>query len=185
MISNSQLNQDKLVLRYLKNKQNGFFVDIGCERPITINNTFLLESEYGWDGISIDIEDKIENNGGTWAELRKTTHIVKDALLIDYKELFTSKGVPKIIDYLSMDLEPPTLTFACLKKIPFEDYTFNFISYETDEYRQGGEKIRDDSREYLQSFGYRLLGNIGKQDDFYIHETLSYLINEIDFSEKF
>ena len=51
----SQIGQDKLVLKYLKNKKNGTFVDIGCGFPKHINNTYLLESEFNWYGISVDL----------------------------------------------------------------------------------------------------------------------------------
>jgi len=119
MKSYSQNNQDNLVLEYLNNKTQGFFLDIGCCYPKTINNTYLLEKEFGWDGISIDIHDFIEPNGETWDNLRKSKRIIKDALQIDYLELLKENNAPKTINFLSMDLEPPDLTLECLSKIPY------------------------------------------------------------------
>ena len=137
----SELAQDALVQIYLKNKMNGFFIDIGCNFPADINNTFMLEKSFGWDGISIDIED-LNNLLGyhgryknmTWKELRKTRHLIMDALKINYLELFKDHSVPDIVDYLTIDLEPPDTTLECLFMIPFREYRFNCISFETDDY---------------------------------------------------
>jgi len=168
-MNTSQIGQDRFVLEQLKSKRNGVFIDIGCGFPRYISNTFLLESEYGWTGIGVDIEKMSEESTGeTWEEIRpKTKLVIEDALSIDYGDLFKTSKLPNIIDYLSIDLEPPELTLECLFKIPFYDYKFRVITFETDEYRDG-EKRRDVSREYLASFGYSLIGNVNRQDDFYI-----------------
>jgi FkbM family methyltransferase len=47
----SQLGQDVWVLERTKFERPGFFVDIGATDGILFNNTFLLESEFGWRGI--------------------------------------------------------------------------------------------------------------------------------------
>lgn len=182
MKSYSQNNQDNLVLEYLNNKTQGFFLDIGCCYPKTINNTYLLEKEFGWDGISIDIHDFIEPNGETWDNLRKSKRIIKDALQIDYLELLKENNAPKTINFLSMDLEPPDLTLECLSKIPFDEYTFNVILFEIDDEREPNfEHRKKESRQRLQSKGYVLLGNIGGQDDFYVHQSLKEINHEINF----
>jgi len=182
MKSYSQNNQDNLVLEYLNNKTQGFFLDIGCCYPKTINNTYLLEKEFGWDGISIDIHDFIEPNGETWDNLRKSKRIIKDALQIDYLELLKENNAPKTINFLSMDLEPPDLTLECLSKIPFDEYTFNAILFEIDDEREPNfEHRKKESRKRLQSKGYVLLGNIGGQDDFYVHQSLKEINHDIDF----
>lgn len=50
----SQWGQDRWVLEVTNGKRNGFFLDIGAGHAIKDNNTWLLESEYGWDGICVD-----------------------------------------------------------------------------------------------------------------------------------
>ena len=38
---NGQAEQDKFVLNMLKNKKNGFFLEIGSHDPVQINNTYI------------------------------------------------------------------------------------------------------------------------------------------------
>jgi hypothetical protein len=168
-MNTSQIGQDNFVLQKLNNKKNGVFVDIGCGCPKFISNTYSLETLHNWTGIGVDIDELVEpDTKETWSQLRPNTKlIVHDALKLDYEEIFKNNKLPKVIDYLSLDLEPPELTLECLFKIPFYDYKFRVITFETDEYR-AGEKRRDISREYLASFGYALVGNVNRQDDFYI-----------------
>jgi len=52
----SQARQDEFVTQVLKNKRNGFFIDIGCSDPVNINNSFHLETDLDWNGICIDIQ---------------------------------------------------------------------------------------------------------------------------------
>ena len=80
--------------------------------------------------------------------------------------------MPTTIDYLSIDLEPPDLTLECLLKIPFTSYKFNVISFETDEYREGGENRVKISRDFLLKNDYVLLGCINRQDDIYVHRNI-------------
>jgi len=49
--SKSQLFQDLLVLFLTKEKRDGFFVEFGATDGIGLSNTYLLEAEYGWNGI--------------------------------------------------------------------------------------------------------------------------------------
>ncbi len=49
--SKSQIFQDLFVLYCLENKTGGFFVDFGATNGVSLSNTFLLEKDYGWDGI--------------------------------------------------------------------------------------------------------------------------------------
>ena len=52
--SGSQLGQDLWVAKRSGGKRDGYFVDIGATDGIHINNTYLLESSYGWKGICIE-----------------------------------------------------------------------------------------------------------------------------------
>jgi FkbM family methyltransferase len=49
--SKSQFRQDLFVLSELNYKKNGFFIEFGATNGVDISNTYLLETEYGWNGI--------------------------------------------------------------------------------------------------------------------------------------
>ena len=168
----AQIGQDKIVLDILGPKYNGTFVDIGCSEPINISNTFVFEATFNWTGIGVDIQDYVGGGGETWKSHRpQTKHVLADALAIDYAKLFEENNMPETIDYLSLDLEPPDLTLECLMKIPFDKYKFNVITFETDEYREGGQRRVDVSRSYMEKCDYKLLGCINRQDDVYVHNS--------------
>jgi hypothetical protein len=169
----SQIAQDKLVLNILGPKQNGTFVDIGCFEPVSLSNTYFFEKSLNWSGIAIDIQDYIGSAGESWkSDRQKSKHILSDALTLDYTKLFEDNNMPTTIDYLSLDLEPPELTLECLFKIPFEKYRFNVITFETDEYREGGKERVEKSRDFMMKHDYILLGCINSQDDLYIHNSI-------------
>lgn len=163
-----QIGQDRFVIEQLKNKRNGTFLDIGCAGPMRLSNTYVLEKFFDWSGIGIDI---LHTNEGTltWETDRpRTKHVVADALEVDYLSLLQENKMPQTIDYLSLDLEPPSITLECLFKIPFDQYKFNVITFETDEYREGGDERVKISRDYLSSKGYTLVSAVNRQDDFYV-----------------
>ena len=54
----SQAGQDLFVISMLGGKRNGVFLNLGCNQPILINNTYLLEREFDWNGLSVDIDGR-------------------------------------------------------------------------------------------------------------------------------
>ena len=63
--SHSQIRQDLFVLHVLNYKKNGFFVEFGATNGFDLNNTYLLEKDFAWDGI-------LAEPGRVWRnELRK------------------------------------------------------------------------------------------------------------------
>lgn len=161
----SQCGQDLFVLEQTKFLKNGLFVDIAAADPININNTFLLEKEYGWDGISIEIDSQYNEK---WKQ-RKSLFINQDAFQIDYEKCFDAilekhKKIKKHLNYLSLDLEPPSLTNKLLHFLPLNKYTFDVITYEHDSYRVGAE-YKNDAKKYLLSLGYTLLKEDNKSND--------------------
>ena len=46
---------DVIIENIFRNKNDGFYIDIGCQHPIKNNNTYLLHSK-GWKGINIDLD---------------------------------------------------------------------------------------------------------------------------------
>ncbi len=50
-LSKSQIKQDLFVLSELNFKKDGFFVEFGATDGVSFSNSFLLEKEFGWNGI--------------------------------------------------------------------------------------------------------------------------------------
>lgn len=49
--SKAQLRQDLFVLSEVNFKENGYFVEFGATNGFDLSNTYLLETEFGWQGI--------------------------------------------------------------------------------------------------------------------------------------
>jgi hypothetical protein len=161
----SQIGQDSWVCEVLNFKQNGTFLDIGCHHYKNISNTYYLETELNWSGIGIDNNSSF---GDEWNLHRlNSKFLCLDATNIDYLTVLTEHNMPKIIDYMTLDLEPPELSLIALQKLMECDYTFRTVTFETDWYRV--KTTQDISRELMISKGYKLIKEVGSQDDFYIH----------------
>lgn len=96
---NGQNRQDAWVLYETKNKRSGYFVDFGATDGKTINNTYILEKDYEWNGIVA------EPNPVWHEELFRTRNCITttdcvwiksddtlDFLLTDAPDLATVKG---------------------------------------------------------------------------------------------
>jgi len=159
--------QDKFVNETFKSKRDGTFLDIGCHHYKDISNTYFLEKELGWTGIGIDKNCAFEQE---WIENRPgSIFICADAVNLDYGKILEEHNMPKVIDYLSLDLEPPVLTFQALKKLFETHYIFNVVTFETDYYRE--KTTRDESRDLFKQRGYTFIKDLNNQDDFYIHSS--------------
>ena len=155
----SQAGQDLFVLSMLDGKRDGVFLDLGCNEPILINNTYLLESSFNWKGLSVDINEDYFK----LFVFRKTETLCTDCTKLDWDLVLETLGTSSV-DYLSLDLEPPEVTLKCLEAIPFERIEFSVITFEHDAYR-AQDKVRVPSRELLESKGYkRVCSNVKIKD---------------------
>ena len=157
---NGQAEQDKFVLNMSKNKKKGFFLEIGSNHPIDINNTYILESDYEWNGIMVEYENKWLND---YKKFRPNSiHIINDATKIDYKNLFEIHNVPLNLDYLQIDLEANNgSTLNTLKKLDndvMNKYKFSTITFEHDIWINCNlpivQQTRLESREIFKKRGY-------------------------------
>jgi hypothetical protein len=143
--SYSQICQDLFVLTMVKNKNNGFFVEIGAGDGIRFSNTYLLEKQYGWSGILVEPSKTFYNN---CLDVRKCNIVNK--LVLDQKvknikfyekksgEFSHSEGFG---DILASEIESEYYIeavkfeelFASFSKIPDID----FLSIDT----EGSEKV--------------------------------------------
>jgi hypothetical protein len=151
------------VLSVLNGKKEGTFLEIGAYDPHNLSNTYLLEKNYNWKGVSIDI-NPVNYDG--FLNRKNTKLIVDNALNINYQDLITDNNLPNRIDYLQIDIEPQNQTLECLKLIPLDKFRFSVITFETDLYdpsvdKEESLKNREESRQILKSYGYELIvGNI-------------------------
>jgi hypothetical protein len=156
MTYNGQAQQDKFVLSVLKHKQNGYFLEIGSNHPISINNTYILETSYNWKGIMIEYD----NSFLPLYQINRpnSIHIINDATKIDYKNLLDSNNAPLNMDYLQIDLEANNgSTIETLQKLDaeiFDKYKFATITFEHDIYHTNYGNTRQVSREIFNNRGY-------------------------------
>lgn len=169
--SNSRESQDLFILKVLDKKPNGTYLEIGANAPIQDNNTFLLENEFGWRGISLEWDINMSN---VFNIVRKNPCVAIDATQVDYNDLLQFCNLPKHIDFLQLDIDPCDNTLKALKQIDFKTYSFSVITYEHDLYN-GGDKEREESRQILESHGYtRVISDVMHNDlifeDWYINQ---------------
>lgn len=183
--SYSQLGQDLWVLSVLNNKRDGTFVDIGCATPFFLSNTAWLETKYGWRGVGIDIspfgghyynldtwgypKEIVEDSRlRTWDTRINTKVYESDALVFDYEECFRNNSLPSVIDFLTIDLDPPQTTFEVFQLLPHNKYKFRTITFEHDSYRVvNPQEWEQHTRAVITSYGYRWV-KTESQDDYYV-----------------
>lgn len=155
--SQSDSGQESFVIAMLEGKRNGYYVEIGAGEAFIHNNTVVLERDYGWTGLAIDIHEPyvLEHKA-----LRKNPCLVADAITFDYKKYFQENNFPMQIDYLQLDIDPPQFTLECLKALPLETYRFSTITYEHDYYNKPEHfLIKQEAQDILRSYGYSLVAD--------------------------
>ena len=176
---NSQAYQDLFILACLKSKRNGSFLEIGSNDPIKINNTYLLESEFGWSGIMVEYD---ANFLDSYKKIRPNSHhIIKDATKIDYLSELQSRNIVGSLDYLQIDLEVDNRstidTLILLDNTVFDTYKFAVVTFEHDIYRGDYFETRRISREIFNKRGYIcVFKDVEHEDnafeDWYVHPDL-------------
>ena len=191
-----QANQDKFVLNILKEKKNGYFLEIGSNHPININNTYLLETMYDWKGIMVEYQPEYLP---LYKEHRPNSiHIINDARTVDYRNIFEINNIPLSLDYLQIDLEVDNgSTIQTLQKLDneiFDIYKFATVTFEHDIYRTNFDDTRLKSREIFKKRGYVcVFEDINNQgvhpyEDWYVHPDLvdmNYVNNLIENNKKY
>ena len=169
----AQSYQDLFVLSAANGKRNGRYLEIGSAEPFKNNNTALLETAFGWTGVSLDINQTVVTD---FMHKRNNLVFCLDATKVDYAKFLTTLGFSGDMDYLQVDCDPPSYSFEILKRIPFDQYRFAAITFEHDYYVDTA--IRDQARKYLQSKGYVLAaGDVAynhthSYEDWWIHPDL-------------
>jgi hypothetical protein len=143
--------QDMFVLSVHDGKTNGSYVEIGSGDPIENNNTYLLEKDFGWKGLSVEINEK---HCYTHSNHRVGNILMGDASKINYTDVLKSHCFSDQIDFLRINAEEASL--PVLKNIPFNRHSFGVIQFQHNACWWGNE-IRDESRNILKDLGYILV----------------------------
>ena len=143
-----------------------FYLELGVGDWDRGNNSYSLETEHGWGGISIDYEDRFVDG---FNSNRNNKCIKSDATKINFHDFFKENEIPKRVDYLQIDLhgnhqsgqkakneiEKPLKTLVSL---PLNEYRFSVITFDFGNLNYFNNLgIRDAQRQILSSFGYYLL----------------------------
>lgn len=160
MNNNSKAYQDLFILNVFNYKKNGTFIELGArECPISYgNNTLLLEKEFDWEGISINIA---KYNEKTYKYNRPKTLVsigneiinidIEKRLQFQFKEL-------RNIDYLQIESEIIDKTthdiLIQLDNNVFNKYKFGVITFRHDFYRGNYFNTRKLGRDILKKHGY-------------------------------
>lgn len=173
----SQAGQDKFVISFFKEKKKGFFLDIGAHDGISFNNTFCLEKYFNWFGVCVEPNTKLffnlqknrgclcinkaifdENKEVSFYEDGYSGCIHEKGLLqieaITMQQLLKECYAPKIIDYISLDIEGGE--FKALSTFPFETYQVNLWTIEHNSYADKG-KAKQLNKEIMLKNGYSII----------------------------
>ena len=191
MKSFSQMSQDKFA-QFLFKDQKGFFLDFGCGDGVSTNNpcgnnTLVLEQN-GWDGLSIDIDPYFIS---IFKKYRKTNAESVDLTICNVADLLNKYKCPSVIDYFSFDIDEATQ--KVIRKFPFDQYEFKFITFEHDFYACGPD-VKEEAFDIFSKNGYsRLVNNVnlsphGAVEDWYIQEkyfqnTNLHFLSDIEHSD--
>lgn len=77
----SQARQDELVVALLRNKTNGYFVDLAANDAVHLSNTYSLERDWSWQGVCI------EPNSIYWHNLTAYRSCTKIAAVVGNKSM--------------------------------------------------------------------------------------------------
>lgn len=154
-----------MVLDVLEYKKNGFYVELGGFHSTEGSNTYHLEQDFDWQGVSFEIVDERREE---FINNRKNPCFA-NALEFDYIAYFEDNHFPKQIDYLQVDIDAGYdramrphgnhyTTLLGLITLPLTQYRFSVITFEHDAnmyFRNIG--MRDAQREILDALGYTLV----------------------------
>lgn len=183
MESFSQAAQDIFTRKVLKNKRNGWFLEIGSNHPIKMNNTYVLERDLNWRGIMVELDNSYLQSYR--AERPNSIYAMGDAVTMNYRKILDDNHFPKDLDYLQIDLDvdnKSTLdTLINLDTNVMGTYRFAVVTFEHDIYRGDYFNTRNISRDIFEKRGYiRVFSDVRNDntpyEDWYVHPSLVDLV---------
>ena len=154
------LSQQDLFVNLLLPNRKGFYLDIGAGNgegmPCASNTKWL--SDLGWEGILLEFDINFCKEA---AVLRHDCSIIQgNAYEVNYREIFEKLQAPKIIDYISLDIDPPSLTcnVDILSRLPLDTYDFKILTIEHDFYNKAVGPIQKPAMmKYMADKKYKLI----------------------------
>jgi hypothetical protein len=157
--------QELMVLDLLDFKRDGYYVELGAFHSTEGSNTFYLETDHDWRGVSFEIVPERRQE----FVANRSNPCYSDALSFDYVSYFKQESFPEQLDFLQVDIDAgydramrPNgnhyTTLLGLISLPLTQYRFNVITFEHDAnmyWRNIG--MRDAQREILDALGYTLV----------------------------
>jgi hypothetical protein len=172
---------------YLLLGDKGTFLDVGCGNmsgePCSSNTAWLYD--LGWRGMGMELNE-------TWAKEAKEMFAPEsiilqgDCLSVDWKKIFDDLEMPKVFDYVSIDIDHGSA--AALHRFLNSGYKAKILMVEHDRYSVGGEQrkaLLEDLMEY--QIDYRMVvENVGLSfctknylENWWINSETDFLIPEI------
>jgi hypothetical protein len=192
--------QDEFIINIFDQKQNGFFLDVGCSHPVLGSNTYALEKQFGWNGYCFDMDmlDGTYWNATTqlyetvsWHSDRTAPWIYMDVKSPEFTEFLKINVKDTIVDYISLDVDKPStmphqpneiFSLAALYRILDSNIKFKSITFEH-EYRTWGTTYKNPAIEALRDNGFfpivdnmKIWGghvvpdSIGYTEDWWVHK---------------
>lgn len=148
MKSYSQAGQDRFVWEILNHKNDGIFLDVGCNDGHKHSNSLGLE-ELGWRGLLVDIQSLPRLYD------RLNYILIRDAVTLNWKQELDWILPGAFIDYLSLDVDDAT-TATLANLLDQFGCPFRVITIEHDLYRNG-PKAQIDQITLLSAKGMQLM----------------------------
>lgn len=159
----SQAGQDEWVVRMTRGQVGGYFANVGAYDGLESDNTATLEADYGWLGVCVEanpeyadrcrtnrpnaivVNAAVTDRVGTMGFLHQWeadpgapgAALVRTATLLS---ILDEAGAPRIIDYLSVDIEG--FEYKALSVFDFHAYHVRFLTVEHNLYT-GGAVLKD------------------------------------------
>ena len=157
----SEASQDEFALLVNGKKRDGYWLELGGGPPEDYSNTYKLETQYNWSGVTIDYNVKYAE---MYKDKRPRTIGVfgVNCVSLNYLVLSEMTKLPKHINYLQIDLEVSNdSTMKSLelieKGLMCNSYEFAAVTFEHDWYAMKNGTTKDRSRALFEKNGYQLI----------------------------
>jgi hypothetical protein len=183
---------EQFVIDILDKKRNGHYVELGAFHSRIASNTYHLEKDYDWKGVSLEIVPLLQEE---MTRNRKNECILGDATTFNYTKYFEENNFPKQIDFLQVDIDSgydnsarpngnPNLSLLGLISLPLNTYRFSVITFEHDMFTNFKlQPMRDAAREILYSLGYTLVVK-KKHEDWWVDPNVVPYKKYINFFQE-